>query len=99
MWKERPLEPIRTVDVVILGRVQGVGYRDWTIGQAERRGLSGHVRNRADGSVAATFSGPPDAVAAMLDACRRGPDSARVDAVEVTETAEPPPAGFRLRRT
>lgn len=93
------MDEIRNVAVVIGGRVQGVGYRDWTVGEAKRRGLNGHVRNRPDGRVEATFSGPPDAVASMLDACGRGPVLARVDGVEVTETAERPAAGFHLLRS
>ena len=47
----------RTVHVMISGRVQGVGYRAWTAREAERRGLSGWVCNRRDGSVEAVFSG------------------------------------------
>ncbi|GJE19188.1 Acylphosphatase [Methylobacterium marchantiae] len=79
--------------------MQGVGYRYWTLGQAERLGLDGHVRNRADGSVEATFSGRPDSVASMIEACRRGPDGARVSSVEVTEATETPASGFHLLRT
>jgi acylphosphatase len=68
---------------IIRGRVQGVGYRVWVEDEASRRGLAGWTRNRRDGSVEAVFAGPPDAVAAMIEACRRGPPSARVDAVDV----------------
>lgn len=91
------MSDIRTVDVVIAGRVQGVGYRDWTRRRAEHHALSGSVRNRADGSVAATFSGTPEAVAAMLVECRAGPRGARVDDVSVVERgAEPVPTGFAI---
>ena len=68
--------------VTIRGRVQGVGYRAWVEHEALRRGLDGWARNRRDGSVEAVFAGPPDAVAAMVAACRRGPPSARVEAVD-----------------
>ena len=68
--------------VIIRGRVQGVGYRAWVEHEALRRGLDGWARNRRDGSVEAVFAGPPDAVAAMVAACRRGPPSARVEAVD-----------------
>ena len=67
--------------VTIRGRVQGVGYRAWVEDEATARGLDGWVRNRRDGSVEAVFAGAADAVAAMTEACRRGPSSARVDAV------------------
>lgn len=68
--------------VSIRGRVQGVGYRAWTADEARRRSLEGWVRNRRDGSVEAVLSGAEDVIADMLAACRRGPVSARVDAVE-----------------
>lgn len=76
---------IRSVDIVIRGRVQGVGYRFWTLQQAEKRGVSGHVRNRSDGTVEAALSGPADTVSALIEACRQGPRGARVEAVTVTE--------------
>jgi len=68
--------------VVIRGRVQGVGYRAFTEYAALDRGLEGWVRNRRDGAVEAVFAGPPEAVAAVIEACRRGPPGARVDAIE-----------------
>jgi acylphosphatase len=71
--------------VVIRGRVQGVGYRAWTEDEALARGLAGWARNRRDGSVEAVLAGPPDAVAAMIAACRRGPPLARVEAVDVRD--------------
>lgn len=74
--------------VIIRGRVQGVGYRAWTEHTALARGLSGWVRNRRDGAVEAVISGPAEAVAAMLDACRCGPYGARVDAVDAREGAQ-----------
>jgi acylphosphatase len=67
--------------VTIRGMVQGVGYRAWVEGQASWRKLEGWVRNRRDGSVEALFAGPAAVVADMVASCRRGPSSARVDAV------------------
>lgn len=71
--------------LTISGRVQGVGYRDWAIETGRRLGLTGWVRNRRDGAVEAVFAGPSDTVADMIEACRRGPTPARVDAVDVQE--------------
>ena len=68
--------------VTIRGRVQGVGYRAWVEDEATARGLEGWVRNRRDGSVEAIFAGASDVVTGMIAACRRGPYSARVDAVQ-----------------
>jgi acylphosphatase len=68
--------------VVIRGRVQGVGYRAWVEHQALVRQLEGWVRNRRDGGVEAVFAGPEPVVSDMIAACRRGPTTARVDAVQ-----------------
>ena len=68
--------------VTIRGRVQGVGYRAWVEHQARVHHLEGWVRNRRDGSVEALFAGPADVVSNMVALCRRGPVSARVEAVQ-----------------
>ena len=78
----------RIVHVGIHGRVQGVGFRAWTQHQAELHGLEGWVRNRRDGSVEAVFAGPPEAVEAMLKACRQGPRGSVVDSVDVRDDGE-----------
>ncbi len=68
--------------VMIRGRVQGVGYRAWVMHQARLRRLDGWARNRRDGSVEALFAGPPDVVSEMVALCGRGPAFSRVEAVE-----------------
>ena len=83
----------------ITGRVQGVGYRAWALQTAERLGLRGWVRNRADGSVEALVIGDEGAVAAMIAACREGPFAARVIDVAVSEAADDGSAGFQPRAT
>lgn len=87
------------VEVVITGRVQGVWFRAWTRDEARALGLTGWVRNEADGSVRALFCGPQAAVAEMLERCRHGPPMARVDAVAASP-GEPVPglAEFRVER-
>jgi acylphosphatase len=67
--------------VMIRGRVQGVGYRAFVEHQARVHRLEGWVRNRSDGSVEALLAGPEDTVSDMVALCRRGPVSARVDSV------------------
>ena len=74
--------------VLIHGRVQGVGYRAWAEDTARELGLQGWVRNRRDGAVEAVIAGENAAVEAMIAACRHGPRSARVDAVEIAEADE-----------
>lgn len=92
-------DPIRIVCVRIEGRVQGVSYRAWTQEVAGVLGLSGWVRNRADGTVEALFAGPAEAVGAMLERCRKGPFASRVTAVTIQEEGGEAPAGFEIRST
>lgn len=68
--------------VIIRGRVQGVGFRYSLQREAAGYGLTGWVRNRADGAVEAEIEGPCDRLEAMLAWCREGPGLARVDSVE-----------------
>src|SRR5206468_9225854 len=89
----------RTVRVVIQGRVQGVGYRDWAERVANELGLDGWVRNRRDGAVEALLSGPVGDVAEMLERCRDGPRAARVTAVKIVEEGGEPPDGFSVLPT
>ncbi|HYR66853.1 MAG TPA: acylphosphatase [Reyranella sp.] len=74
---------MKAVRLLIVGRVQGVGYRDWVLRTARNLGLRGWVRNRTDGSVEVLIVGEEAAVSAMIEACRRGPAHARVDNVDV----------------
>jgi acylphosphatase len=71
--------------MVVRGRVQGVGYRAFVEHEALHRGLEGWVRNRRDGSVEAVFAGEREKVVAIVEACRRGPFSARVDTLDQRE--------------
>ena len=74
--------------IVVRGRVQGVGYRAFVEDEAHQRDLGGWVRNRRDGSVEAVFAGPAADVEAAIEACRRGPFSARVSALNQREGTE-----------
>ena len=90
---------MKTVLARIQGRVQGGWYRAWTQQEANARGLSGWVRNRADGSVEALFSGEDDRVDDMLAACRAGPPAARVTAIDVRDAEPPGDPGFHTKPT
>jgi acylphosphatase len=85
--------------LMISGRVQGVGYRDWMCTLARALRISGWVRNRSDGRVEAVLSGETAAVEELLRACRRGPRSAEVTAIEEDFADPPEEIGFQLRPT
>lgn len=72
----------------IEGLVQGVGYRASFAAQARRAGVSGWVRNRADGSVEALIDGPDEALAQLIQWAHSGPPAARVTRVTVTDKSD-----------
>ena len=90
---------MRAVLLRITGRVQGVGYRAWAIQTATRLRVRGWVRNRRDGSVEALVIGEEDRVAAMVEACRVGPFSARVTEIAERDAADDGSDGFQPRAT
>jgi acylphosphatase len=83
--------------LIVHGSVQGVFFRDATRRTAEEHGVSGWVRNRADGTVEAILEGPRDAVWTVEQFCRVGPDHAQVQRVEASNEDPEGISGFRVR--
>ncbi len=87
------------VHIFISGKVQGVFFRSSTKDKAEELGISGWVRNLADGRVEAVFEGKEGSVKRMIEWCREGPEYARVkDVGVVSENYTGEFEGFALRR-
>jgi acylphosphatase len=78
------------------GFVQGVFFRDTVRRRALAAGVSGWVRNNADGTVEAVLEGDPQGVERLVAFCRRGPRGARVDRVDVFDEEPEGSAGFRV---
>lgn len=78
---------VQTRRYVVKGRVQGVGFRWYVEREARLLGLSGWVRNRADGSVEVLAAGSNEQLNSLYDKLKEGPRAARVDDVDVEEAA------------
>jgi acylphosphatase len=87
------------VHVRLAGRVQGVGFRAWTVHEARLAGLNGWVRNLRDGSLEAVICGDAAAVAVMLERLRTGPPGAVVRQFATSDAAEAPACGFTQKPT
>ncbi|WP_176591149.1 acylphosphatase [Sphingobium sp. EM0848] len=83
--------------LMILGRVQGVFYRNWTVEAASKLGLAGWVRNRIDGSVEALVEGPQDAVEQFIALAHEGPPAARVARIDSQDMAPEGLTSFQKR--
>jgi acylphosphatase len=89
-----------TAHWIVVGRVQGVGFRWFVREQARRWGVRGWVRNRPDGSVEIAASGAEQSLEGLLAAVRRGPSGAAVDNVHsgTPPAAEELPEPFSILR-
>lgn len=71
----------QTWKIIVRGKVQGVFYRQSTAEQASALGVTGTVRNLADGSVEVYAQGEPGQLEALVDWCKNGPPRAIVTSV------------------
>jgi acylphosphatase len=76
---------IRTIKIIISGRVQGVYFRRFTKNKADDLGVKGAVRNREDGRVEIIAQAENDTLEIFVKWCHKGPITARVNHVELVE--------------
>lgn len=75
----------RQIHVLISGKVQGVGFRNFTVRNARELGLSGYAKNLANGKVEIVAEGDKLQLNALIKAVRKGPRVSRVDTVDIKE--------------
>jgi len=95
-------DPIETAivraTISVAGRVQGVGYRAFTVRVASSRGLHGTVRNHDDGGVELEVEGLKARIDSLIEDLKAGPPASRVSTVKVEwGTATGRFADFRVR--
>ena len=76
---------VKRVHLIIIGRVQGVGFRWFCQGSARGIGITGYVKNINDGSVEIEAQGDEEAVNLFIGAVSKGPRNAEVNAVNCEE--------------
>jgi acylphosphatase len=77
------MKPSAAAEVVVQGRVQGVGYRAWVAWHASRLGLAGYVMNLDDGRVQVYAEGDQALIQDLIRALEDGPRLARVTRTDV----------------
>jgi acylphosphatase len=82
----------------IHGTVQGVYYRKSTRNKAMELGLTGFVRNEADGSVYCEVEGERSVLNFFIEWCRVGPEQAQVERLDVLEVPPLGGQGFEILR-
>jgi acylphosphatase len=74
----------RAAEILVEGRVQGVGYRDFVQRRASRLGLTGYVMNLPDGRVRVRAEGALESIEELVRELEKGPPLARIEKVSVT---------------
>jgi acylphosphatase len=93
------LNKANRVRLRLTGRVQGVGFRWFVLGEARRLGVRGWVRNNGDGSVELEAAGTVAELTELRSRVAVGPPAARVDQIhELPASSETLPAPFEMTR-
>lgn len=90
--------PLTRRHLLVLGRVQGVGFRWFARELAASLGLAGWARNREDGSVELEAEGAPGALDEFVRRLKDGNPAARVDEVVAVTVAPRGETRFEIRR-
>jgi acylphosphatase len=72
----------QTMELLVSGRVQGVGFRYFALQTAQRYQIHGYVQNRVNGSVKIIAQGKPPHIQAFIAAIQAGPTRGFVDSIE-----------------
>ena len=89
---------MKSVHIKVHGIVQGVFFRKFTQLKATELGITGVVRNAEDGTVEIEAEAPAETLDAFINWCRRGPERAVVNKVDVTESSLKKFTSFEIRR-
>jgi acylphosphatase len=75
----------RAKQIIVCGRVQGVGFRYFVQHVGNRMGLCGNVRNCPDSTVEIVVEGDARKMADFIKEVEKGPSLSRVQRVEVVD--------------
>ncbi len=84
------------LNIKVTGKVQGVFFRVSTKAVANQMGINGFVRNETDGSVYLEAEGEIFLLEELVNWCKEGPDGAKVENVEITESEIKNLIGFEV---
>lgn len=89
---------MKTIRLIIKGKVQGVFFRATAKDIADELGIKGSVKNLPDRNVEIKATATEEILQKFIDWCKQGPPKARVDEVIVEELNAEEFNGFRIIR-
>lgn len=97
--KKKTFHKIKSVKILVWGKVQGVFYRASTKSKADSLNLIGFVKNEPDGTVLINASGESHNIKKLIEWCWKGSEFSKVEKVEVQDLENfPDKHGFEIRR-
>ena len=84
-------------EIIVYGRVQGVGFRAASRNQARSMNLKGWVENNMDGSVRLVVSGSEEQCGQFIHWCRNGTGYSWVERLEIKEMSPGQFSAFSIK--
>ena len=81
---------IGTYNLLLSGRVQGVGFRYFAEARASRYNIKGYVKNIYDNKVEIVCQGDPDNLDKFIIEVKNGPSFSHITNVEMEEITDAP---------
>lgn len=76
---------MKSIEIIVFGRVQGVCYRAFTMQQAEKLGIKGYAKNLVNGNVKVIAVGDHDQLNSFIEKLKVGPALAHVDDLQISD--------------
>ena len=89
---------MKTIRLIIKGKVQGVFFRATAKDIADRLGIQGWVRNLPDKNVEIIATATDELLVQLIEWCKKGPSRAIVDEVIIEDMEAQAVKGFRIMR-
>lgn len=83
--------------VIVFGRVQGVGFRAAAVRMARSLHLKGWIENMPNGAVKTVFKGDPRKCTRFIKWCREGSGYSWVEGINIEEMSPEPLGHFEIR--
>jgi acylphosphatase len=87
------------IKLIISGKVQGVGFRNFVLLEAQKRKLEGFTRNLRSGDVEVVFSGGTSIKTEFIERLRIGPPLAQVTGIIEENSSDIIPLQFQIYPT
>lgn len=87
---------MKTLRLIISGKVQGVSFRSYAKNIADRLLIRGYARNLDNGNLEIVIEGIEDNIKKMVEECKKGPSYAKIENVKIQELNHQGFSGFKV---